>query len=84
MLQEGFGLLSSPVLRRQGAGRDVVSSKQVVADEVCTLNRWYGAGPATDSLDHRAGTCYLPHGLSYDELRHAIGVHSLSVPPSAF
>ena len=30
-------------------------SKHVVADKVCALNRWYGAGPAYDSLDHRAG-----------------------------
>ena len=35
MLQEGLGLLSSPVLRGQGAGRDVISLKRVVADEVC-------------------------------------------------
>ena len=39
--------------------------------------------PATDSLDLRARACYLSYGLSYDELHHAVGVHSLSVPPSA-
>ena len=48
------------------------------------LNRWNSAGPATDSLDHRDGACYLPCGLSYNELRHAISVHSLLVPPSVF
>ena len=32
-------------------------SKRVVADEVCALNKWYGASPACDSLDHRAGAC---------------------------
>ena len=32
-------------------------SKRVVADEVCALNRQYSAGPATNSLDYRAGAC---------------------------
>ena len=46
------------------------------------LNRQNGVGPATDSLDHRAGAYYLPHSLLYNELCHAVGVLSLSVPPS--
>ena len=58
-------------------------SKRVVADEVC-LNRRYDVGPACDSLNHRTRACYLPYGLMYNELCHAVGVHSLSVPPSAF
>ena len=58
ILQEGFGLSSLPILRRRGTGRNVVSSKQVVADEVCALNRQYSAGLVTDSLDHRARACY--------------------------
>ena len=41
-------------------------------------------GSACDSQDHRAGACYLPHGLMYDELRHAIGMCSLAVPPPHF
>ena len=32
-------------------------SKHVVVDEVCALNRQYGAGPACDSLHHRARAC---------------------------
>ena len=48
------------------------------------LNRRYGVGPACDSLDHRAGVCYLPCSLPYNELCHAIGLSSLSVPPFAF
>ena len=63
---------------------DMVSSKQLVADEVCALNRWYGMGPVCDSLDHRARACYLPCSLSYDELRHTVSMHSLLVPPSTF
>ena len=41
-------------------------------------------GPATDSLDYRAGVCYLPCGLLNNELCCAVSVHSLLVPPSAF
>ena len=40
-------------------------------------------GPATDSLDHRTGVCYFLSGLLYNELCHAVGMRSLSVPPSA-
>ena len=38
-------------------------SKHVVMDEVCALNRWYSTSPACNSLDHRAGVCYLPCSL---------------------
>ena len=41
-------------------------------------------GLETDSLNHRAGVCYLPCGFLYDELCHAVGMHSLLVPPSTF
>ena len=58
--------------------------RQVVVDEVCALNRWYGMGPVCVSLEHRSRACYLPCGLLYNELHHAISVHSLSVPPSIF
>ena len=71
LLQEGFGLSSSPILLRRGAGSNVVSPKQVVVDEVWCLNRHNSMGPATGSLDHRAGAYYLPYGLSYNEHRHA-------------
>ena len=53
-------------------------------DEVCDLNRQYYMGPAYDSLDHRARACYLPYSFSYDELHHAIGMHSPLIPPSTF
>ena len=58
MLQEGFGLSSSPVLH--GARRWALvwpHSKRAVADEVCALNRRYCMGPACDSLNHRARVC---------------------------
>ena len=45
--------------------------KQVVVDKAWCLNRQNGADPATESLDHRARACYLPCGLSYNELCHA-------------
>ena len=64
------------------ARRDPVRSR--VADEVCALNRWYGAGPACDSLDHRAGACYLPRSLHTMNFVMPLAFTSLSVPPSAF
>ena len=45
--------------------------KQVVNNKVWYLKRHSGVGPATESLDHRAGACNLLHGLSYDEHCHA-------------
>ena len=51
---------------------------QVVVDKVLCLNGHNGGGPATDSLDHRNGACYLPCSLSYDEHHHAHW-HALTV-----
>ena len=48
---------------------------------VC-LNKQNSVGPATDSLDHKARACYLPHGLLYNELLHTISMYSLLVPLS--
>ena len=73
-----------PSCAKEVLGFDVVSLKAGGRGRGLYLNRQNSTGPATDSLDHRAGACYLPCGLSYDELRRAIGMHSLSVPPSAF
>ena len=65
-------------------GFDVVSLKAGGRGLGLCLNRRNNAGPATDSLEHRAGVCYLPRGLLYNELCHVISVNSLSVPPSTF
>ena len=65
-------------------GFDVVSLKAGGCGQGLCLNRWNGMGQATDSLEHRAGVYYLPHCLLYDELSRTIGMHSFSVPPSAF
>ena len=81
-MQEGFELSSSTVLCKRGAGHDVVSPEASGHGQGVCLNRWNGMGPAIDNLDHRARACYLPCGLPYDELIHAIGVHSLLVPHS--
>ena len=85
LLQEGFGLSSSP----SPAAEEVMvimwsySEASGCGQGVC-LNRQNGAGPATDSLDHRAGAYYLLYGFLYNKLRHAIGVQSLLVPPFIF
>ena len=84
VLQEGFGLSSSTVLHGRSTVHDVVSPKASGRGQVVCLNRQNSMGPATDSLDHRAGACYLLCDLLYNELHCAIGVQSLSVPPSAF
>ena len=82
ILQEGFGLSSSPVLHGQGTGHDVVLLKHVVADEVYALNRRYGVGPACDSLDHRAGACYLPRSLcTMNFVMPLVCAHSRFHPP---
>ena len=66
----------------EALGFDVVSSKAGGCRRGLCLNRWNGAGPTTDSIDHRARACYFAHGFLYDELHCAVGMHSLSVPPS--
>ena len=63
MLQEGFGLSSSPVLPGRGAGLQCGLVRSMWLQMRLCLNRRYGAGPACDSLDHRAGACYLPRSL---------------------
>ena len=50
----GFGLSSSTILLKRGAGRNVVSREASGHRQGVPLNRWNSAGPATDSLDHRA------------------------------
>ena len=50
LFQEGFGLLSSTILYGRGAGHDVVSLKQVVADEFYALNRWNSIGLTTNGV----------------------------------
>ena len=77
---------SHPLLSCVGKalGFDVVSLEAGGHGQGLCLNRWNGMGPATDSLDHRAGVCYLLCSLWYNELQHAINMHSLSVPPSIF
>ena len=84
MLQEGFGLLSSPILRGQGAGHDVISFKACGCRRGLCLNRQYGASPACDSLDHRAGASWLPSSLCTINFIMPSAWASLSVPPSAF
>ena len=42
------------------------------------------ASPACDSLDHRAGVCYLPCSLRRMNFVMPLACASLSVPPSAF
>ena len=84
MLQKGFGLSSSTVLCRRGTGHDVISPEANGHGQGVCLNTQNGAGSATDSLGYRVRACYMPCGLLYDELCHAISKYSLSLPPSAF
>ena len=83
LLQEGFGLPSSTVLCRRSAGCNVVSPEASGRGQGVCLNRQNSVAPAIDSLEHRARACYLPCSLLYNELCHAISIHSLSVPLSA-
>ena len=46
------------------------------------LNRWYGEGPACDSLDHRVGVCYLPCSLcTINFVMPLVYTHSQFPPP---
>ena len=84
MLQEGFGLSSSTVLRGRGTGHDMVLPVVGGCGQGLCLNRQNGMGPATDSLDHRAGACYLPCGLLYNKICCAVGVLHSRFPPPHF
>ena len=55
-------------------------SKHVVVDKVCALNRWYGMGPAYDSLDHRVRVCYLPRSLHTMNFVMPLACTALLVP----
>ena len=83
LLQEGFGLSSSPVLRGQGTGLDVVLSKHVVVDEVipkqvvqCRPSMWQPRPQGQSML-------FAMQPL-YNKLCHSVSVQSLLVPPSEF
>ena len=76
-------ILYRPVQERRWASDAVLPKADGRGRGMC-LNRQNSMVPETDSLDHRAGACYLPCVILYDELRDAVHVHSLSVPPSAF
>ena len=78
----GFGLSSSTILYGRSAGRNVVLPKASGLGWGLCLNRWNSMGSATYSLVHRARVYYLLCGPLYNELCHAIGIHSLLVPPS--
>ena len=84
VFQEGFGLSCSPVLYglRAGLPCGLIRSRWLWTRFM--PKQAYSMVPACDILDHRAGACYLPCGLLYNELCHTIGVHSLSIPPSTF
>ena len=84
-MKKGFGLSSSPILNKRGAGCDVVLPKASGYGQGWCLNRCNSMGPATDSLDHRARACYLPsHGFSYNKYCHARQYAlTLGSPPSA-
>ena len=84
ILQESFGLSSSNVLCRRGAGHNVVSPEAGGRGQGLCLNRWNSVGPETDSLDHRARVCYFPCGLLYDELHCTIDVNHSRLPPPYF
>ena len=63
IVQQGFGLSSSPRQCRGGAGWDMVPTEANGCGGHYCYHRHVSTGPATDSLDHRAGACYLLHGL---------------------
>ena len=84
LLQEGFGLSSSPVLRGQGAGHDVIPFEAGLRTRFVPKQVVQRAGPACDSLDHRAGACYLPCSLRTMNFVMPSAFASLLVPPSAF
>ena len=63
VLQEGFGLSSSPVLPGQGARLQCGLIQSMWLWMRLCLNRRYGMGPACDSLDYRARAFYLPYSL---------------------
>ena len=76
LLQEGFGLSSSPVLH--GLRRWALMwsrSKRVVADEVCALNRWYSREPSMWQPRSQGWSMLFATQPLYDELRHAISMH---------
>ena len=79
-----LGCYPHPSRVGKALGFRVVSFKAGDYGQGICLNSQYSVGPACDSLDHRAGACYLLHGLLYDVLHCAISMHSLLVPPLEF
>ena len=78
-----LGCHPHPSCTGEALGETWSRSKQGCGWGLC-LNRRYGAGPACDSLDHRAGACYLPRSLRTMNFVIPLAFTSLSVPPSAF
>ena len=79
----GFWAIIFSHLVQKRAGNHVVLPEASAGGQSLCLNRWNGMVPATDSLDHRDGACYLPCGLHAMNIVMHVDVHSLLVPPSA-
>ena len=84
LLQDGFGLSSSPVLPGQGAGLWCGLNQSVWLWMRLCLTRRYGVGPACDSLDHRAGACYLLHSLHTMNFVMPLACAHFRFPPPHF